>query len=277
MAGFPNKMEKMNLHRAVEQPGHFCCDNGACISSELVCDNRKQCEDNSDEESCQRVFLGHGYDKEMPPEIATFDEFMPTFTKPQVMTSINILDVMDVNQATGVFSVFVKLEFEWLDNDLQFSYLKESKHQNEINDSTLATIWTPNYDIAYLESYDIVYQKVTVLNQSESRMSGDIDILNPIELYRGADNILKRTIFFFAKFKCAFSNIDLFPFGTDNCKFYIFLKDSQNILVSLYLKSIIDNGPQSVSQFKLKNWSAEESQFAEKENTIRFLVSSKRS
>ena len=211
----------------------------------------------------------------MPPEISTFDEFMPTYTHPQVLTSVNILDVMDVNQATGVFSAFVKIEFEWFDNDLQFSYLKESTHSNEINDSTLDTIWTPNYDIAYLETYDIVYQKVSVSKVSDSKMSGDIDDLNPIELYEGADNFIKKTVFFFAKFRCAFSNIDMFPFGMDNCNFYIFLKDSQNILASLNLKSIVDDGPKAVSQFKLNNWSAKETQFAEKENTIRFVIEGK--
>ena len=33
------------LHRTVPQPGHFCCGDGTCISSELVCDNNQHCED----------------------------------------------------------------------------------------------------------------------------------------------------------------------------------------------------------------------------------------
>ena len=31
----------LNLQEAVDQPGHFCCDDGACVKSELVCDSRK--------------------------------------------------------------------------------------------------------------------------------------------------------------------------------------------------------------------------------------------
>ena len=33
------------LHLSVEQPGHFCCGDGVCISSELVCDNNQHCND----------------------------------------------------------------------------------------------------------------------------------------------------------------------------------------------------------------------------------------
>ena len=43
----------LNLHLAVEQPGQFCCEDGACIPSELRCDNNNQCRDGSDERGCQ--------------------------------------------------------------------------------------------------------------------------------------------------------------------------------------------------------------------------------
>ena len=34
----------LNLHKNVEQPGTFCCDNGKCIESHHVCDNVPNCE-----------------------------------------------------------------------------------------------------------------------------------------------------------------------------------------------------------------------------------------
>ena len=50
------KFRMMNLHLAVEQPGHFCCANGACIDSELRCDNVLHCDDHSDELNCDTLF-----------------------------------------------------------------------------------------------------------------------------------------------------------------------------------------------------------------------------
>ena len=43
----------LNLHLDVEKPGKFCCDDGACIKSELICNNFADCEDGSDERNCQ--------------------------------------------------------------------------------------------------------------------------------------------------------------------------------------------------------------------------------
>ena len=61
--------KKMLLHLYVEQPGHFCCDNGYCIDSqvryhnlELVesvpqfrCDFKQHCLDNTDEKNCSLI------------------------------------------------------------------------------------------------------------------------------------------------------------------------------------------------------------------------------
>ena len=42
----------LNLHRDVPLPGHFCCGDGHCIKSELVCDSVPHCADVSDEYRC---------------------------------------------------------------------------------------------------------------------------------------------------------------------------------------------------------------------------------
>ena len=43
----------LNLHPEVEEPGSFCCNDGHCISSELVCDSHSDCHDHSDEKNGQ--------------------------------------------------------------------------------------------------------------------------------------------------------------------------------------------------------------------------------
>ena len=43
------KWRSLNLHMDVKKPENFCCHDGTCISSELVCNNFADCEDKSDE------------------------------------------------------------------------------------------------------------------------------------------------------------------------------------------------------------------------------------
>ena len=38
-------MRNLLLHLTVDQPGHFCCGDGSCISSEFVCDYNQHCID----------------------------------------------------------------------------------------------------------------------------------------------------------------------------------------------------------------------------------------
>lgn len=37
-------LKTIKLHLAVEEPGKFCCSDGLCIPSELVCDNVQHCQ-----------------------------------------------------------------------------------------------------------------------------------------------------------------------------------------------------------------------------------------
>ena len=59
--GSPWRMLK--IHRHVNLPGHFCCDDGHCIKSDLACDSVPQCKDNSDEDktkcSLSRFFYSY--------------------------------------------------------------------------------------------------------------------------------------------------------------------------------------------------------------------------
>ena len=46
-----NKMpaRSMNLHLSVDRPGNFCCSDGTCINSELVCDGNQDCSDDEND------------------------------------------------------------------------------------------------------------------------------------------------------------------------------------------------------------------------------------
>ena len=182
----------LNLQAAVEEPGNFCCDDGACVDSSLVCDNRDHCEDGSDEERCDKIFLDEKYDKSIPPEVSDNNPLHPKFYRSSINTKIEILDVTDVDQTTGTFSVFLHLEMEWRDNKLKFAFLKEDYYENDVNDTMKEKLWLPKYEFAFLENLEIIFKRIVIKRENEPQLSSDID-----QLYsKGTLSIIKTDIQF---------------------------------------------------------------------------------
>ena len=48
---------RLSLHVAETQPGHYCCGDGLCLSSNMVCDGNQDCTDRSDERHCTMVLV----------------------------------------------------------------------------------------------------------------------------------------------------------------------------------------------------------------------------
>ena len=167
----------LNLQAAVEEPGHFCCDDGACVDSSLVCDSRDHCDDGSDEARCDKVFLEEKYDKSIPPEVSDNNPLRPKFFRSSINTKIEILDVTDVDQTTGTFSVFMHLEMEWQDNKLKFAFLKEDYYENDINDTMKEKLWLPKYEFAFLENLETIFKRIVIKKENEPQLSSDIDQL----------------------------------------------------------------------------------------------------
>ena len=170
----------MSLQDAVEEPGNFCCDDGGCISSELVCDNRKHCEDNSDEQKCPKLFMNTNYDPSSPPETIINDGISTQYEKSDIFTEIQILDVTDISQVTGTFTVFIHLEMSWFDSNLKFVYLKNDQYKNLINESIVSDIWTPKFDFAFLDTKETIFQSILVRKENEAALSADIEELHPL-------------------------------------------------------------------------------------------------
>ena len=85
----------LNLHARVDQPGHFCCGDGSCIQSKLVCNHFAECEDGTDEQNCTFLHIhDYGNDSERPPI-----EFVKGEIKLlKLSAKFNILEVFEVNE-----------------------------------------------------------------------------------------------------------------------------------------------------------------------------------
>ena len=59
---------RLNLHLQVDRPGKYCCGDGVCLDSEIVCDGNRNCEDGSDENKCALIQTNPLYNEVRPPQ-----------------------------------------------------------------------------------------------------------------------------------------------------------------------------------------------------------------
>ena len=82
-----------NLHLALPQLGHFCCDNGLCIDSDFRCDINKQYKDSTDMRECDLIQLPeYDYDREQPPNIKETVDGKDVYPKTEVEARIIIFN-----------------------------------------------------------------------------------------------------------------------------------------------------------------------------------------
>ena len=221
---------RLMLHRTISQPGHFCCDDGTCISSDLVCDSVLNCPDDSDERGCHKVILSKNYNKDNPPRPKGLKKVTDHYFS--IKTKINIPEIINVNQERGEMSIFIKLRFLWFDDNLKFQFLGDDLRLNVLNKSTENLIWTPVTDYMYLIEKRVALRRLTIRKITRPSLSDDVSTLQPREVYQGSENSLRLTTYERIKVLCAFDKISDYPFGVDDCEFDLYLNDNDNILAT---------------------------------------------
>ena len=88
----------LNFHPYVEQPGYFCCDDGTCINSDLVCDGSIDCNDGGDELKCQMIEIEKYYDKSKGPK--------------QIFMNVIILDLLTIDESQSSFELYFWLNIQ---------------------------------------------------------------------------------------------------------------------------------------------------------------------
>ena len=104
-----NSSRTLKFHLAVEEPGMFCCSDGLCFHSELVCDNVEHCADGADEQHCHLV---HAKDKAYNPSIPPFGfglENDVKVAKPLIINaSVEIFEILHVDESVAKFSLLFR-------------------------------------------------------------------------------------------------------------------------------------------------------------------------
>ena len=251
----------LNFHLEVEQPGNFCCKDGTCMDSNLVCDGSPDCQDEEDEENCKDVNVPDFYDSGNPPTKVIYEGRKKVGIRATNMeVNVEILDILSVSQEDSYFKIFYDLNFQWFDEFLEFEFLKPLENGNVIRNMSL--IWYPEVKFYHVNDEKVLEKKITVQKNDTATMSTDHTDLDVREIYDGTYNRLKLSLKLRQEIVCSFHNVPQYPFSDEECYLQFFLEGVANTLVNFDPCIIKDSGPSVVNQYNIKEWRIEKSQMA---------------
>ena len=102
----------LSFHKYVEQPGHYCCNDGTCFTSDLVCDGGQHCDEGEDEDNCKMIEIPRTYNRDLPPSDISVD--------------FNIYKILGINDNDATLVLHFRINVRWCDSNLKFHNLKNS-------------------------------------------------------------------------------------------------------------------------------------------------------
>ena len=243
----------LNFHVNVQQPGHFCCEDGHCIDSSLVCNNFPDCKAEEDERNCSFLFFDKfGYDTNRPP-IDYKDRQIKLTT---LQATFTVVKILDINEDDSIFDLHFKLQVQWFDKDVRFEFLKDQEYDNTLSEDLTKKIWFPKIKF-YNELFVIstFTEEIFVTKLSKPELNGEVDKLDIREVYYGEENPFTIYISKRIKLTCLFDNIKFYPFGDQLCSLQFYLKGADSNLTIMNPKEIINQGQKEFGQYVIQSWS----------------------
>ena len=209
---------KLNFHIAVKRPGMFCCSDGQCMDSNVVCNGIYECDTGSDESFCNDRIIET--DSSMKDKINTKDI--------EITVNVTVFDVLDISQDDSTFTLQFWLKLEWINPNYDFLFLNDDFHLNDVAKMTKNSIYYPElkFDRVYDGQISKLKESVIIEKTAGPTLFTQEDHVRPKEMYKGVENRFLMDILIDAEFSCSFDSVKTYPYGDQNCSFSFFLMGS---------------------------------------------------
>ena len=194
----------------------FTCGDGTCVPLAKRCDKQQDCKDLSDEKKCQIVALDEErYLMDDPPPSIVQGENI------EVILSMNIQNILDIQEVQQRLALKFDLEEKWLDSRLQFYNLKTDEEMNTLVLKEKDIIWIPRVlfsntkdDLTSLRD-DKSFAKVVRNPDFNGSLIGQT-VNEDILVYEGEYNYLKINRVYEVEFICTYA-MQMYPFDIQTC------------------------------------------------------------
>lgn len=227
----------------------FTCMDGSCLPMHLRCDGTTQCMDKSDESGCRILDYQNGYDKLIVPETGN--------GKVTVTISVEIQNVLDINEVADSIAWKFVLEQTFLDKRLKYINLKEDSKLNKLSKEEVDSLWFPYIlygNVAKQTDWvEFKYRRKhrILKNPLKPKMKSDLTYPNNVYLYKGDEHHQWQSIEGNAIFICRFK-MQRYPFDTQICTMNFVSSDPDKI--DLFPGNLTYTGPKDLTQYFVYNY-----------------------
>ena len=236
----------------------FSCGDGLCVALEKRCNNKNDCNDESDEENCYTFKIVNAYNKLSPPEHVTLNSGQKAA---QVGVAIKIMSVNKVDVDSGKIALSYKMKLSWVENRLAYFNLAKNSTDafiiKELPKTSLLDLWDPFSTLYHINGdtgsifMDPLSKRLKVeIGNDPIRINGERSF-ECLE-YPGHMGVLYQEISMKGIYDCSY-DLFRFPFDHQDCTVRLDLTKYQeiDIMTNFNNYSVSFHGSRYLTEFEI--------------------------